>query len=183
MVRRGSQTDDRRTVSIVEPAPMVPMVGDPDDHRPNTSWSLIVDPGDSNGRVDSLAIIREAIAAGDRIPLHTHDVDEAITIIDGEAEARLGDDRRRVGPGTTIFIPAGTPHGAANIGAAAVQIHAASPPPPSRSRCSSATRRPARRATLPVGAGTTWARRVRGHRLRNLSASDRRQVALPLTAR
>ena len=95
---------------------MVPMVGDPDDHRPNTSWSLIVDPGDSNGRVDSLAIIREAIAAGDRIPLHTHDVDEAITIIDGEAEARLGDDRRRVGPGTTIFIPAGTPHGAANIG-------------------------------------------------------------------
>lgn len=106
---------------------MVPMVGDPDDHRPKTSWSLIVDPGDSNGRVDSLAIIREAIAAGDRIPLHTHDVDEAITIIDGEAEARLGDDRRRVGPGTTIFIPAGTPHGAANIGAAAVQIHAAFP--------------------------------------------------------
>ena len=106
---------------------MVPMVGDPDDHRPNTSWSLIVDPGDFNGRVDSLAIIREAIAAGDRIPLHTHDVDEAITIIDGEAEARLGDDRRRVGPGTTIFIPAGTPHGAANIGDAAVQIHAVFP--------------------------------------------------------
>ena len=112
-------------MSIVEPAAMVPMVGDPDDHRPNTSWSLIVDPGDSNGRVDSLAIIRESIATGDRIPLHTHDVDEAITIIEGEAEARLGDDRRRVGPGTTIFIPAGTPHGAANIGATAVQIHAA----------------------------------------------------------
>lgn len=106
---------------------MVPMVGDPDDHRPNTSWSLIVDPGDSHGRVSSLAIIREAIAAGDRIPLHTHDVDEAITIIDGEAEARLGDVQRRVGPGTTIFIPAGTPHGAANIGATPVQIHAVFP--------------------------------------------------------
>jgi quercetin dioxygenase-like cupin family protein len=114
-------------VSIVERAAMVPMVGDPDDHRPNTSWSLIVDPGDSHGRVSSLAIIREAIAAGDRIPLHTHDVDEAITIIDGEAEARLGDVQRRVGPGTTIFIPAGTPHGAANIGATPVQIHAVFP--------------------------------------------------------
>lgn len=111
-------------MSIVERAPMVPMVGDPDDHRPNTSWSLVVDPGDANGRVTSLAIIREAIAAGDRIPLHTHDVDEAITIISGEAEARLGDERRRVDPGTTIFIPAGTPHGTANIGDVPVDIHA-----------------------------------------------------------
>ena len=106
---------------------MEPMVGDPDDHRPNTSWSLIVDPGDPNGRVNSLAIIREAIAAGDRIPLHTHDVDEAITIIDGEAEARLGDVRRRVGPGTTIFVPAGIPHGTASIGTAPVHIHAVFP--------------------------------------------------------
>jgi len=114
-------------MSIVERAPMVPMVGDPDDHRPNTSWRLVVDPGDANGRVTSLAIIREAIAAGDRIPLHTHDVDEAITITEGEAEARLGDERRRVGPGTTIFIPAGTPHGTANIGDTPVHIHAVFP--------------------------------------------------------
>jgi len=114
-------------MSIVEPASMDPMVGDPDDHRPNTIWALIVDPGDGNGRVASLAIIREAIAAGDRIPLHTHDVDEAITILDGEAEARLGDERRVVGPGTTIFIPAGTPHAAANISDTPVQIHAVFP--------------------------------------------------------
>ena len=114
-------------MSIVEPAAMDPMVGDPDDHRPNTSWALIVDPGDANGRVGSLAIIREAIGAGDRIPLHTHDVDEAITILDGEAEARLGDERRIVGPGVTIFIPAGTPHGAANLGDTPVQIHAVFP--------------------------------------------------------
>jgi quercetin dioxygenase-like cupin family protein len=114
-------------MSIVEPAVMVPMVGDPDDHRPNTSWSLIVDSGDSNGRVSSLAIIREVIAPGDRIPLHTHDVDEAITIIDGEADTRLGDLRRRVGPGTTIFIPAGTPHGTASVGAKPVQVHAVFP--------------------------------------------------------
>jgi quercetin dioxygenase-like cupin family protein len=114
-------------VSIVEPAAMVPMVGDPDDHRPNTSWSLIVDPGDANGRVTSLAIIREAIAAGDRIPLHTHDVDEAITVMGGVAEARLGDERRRVGPGTTIFVPAGAPHGTVNVGDAPVQIHAVFP--------------------------------------------------------
>lgn len=106
---------------------MEPMVGDPDDHRPDTSWALIVDPGDDRGRVDSLAIIREAIAVGDAIPLHTHDVDEAITILDGAADTRLGDERRTVGAGTVIFIPAGTPHGTANAGNAALQIQAVFP--------------------------------------------------------
>jgi quercetin dioxygenase-like cupin family protein len=103
------------------------MVGDPDDHRPDTSWGLLVDPGDDNGRVDSLAIIREAIAVGDGIPLHTHDVDEAITILDGEADTRLGDERRKVGAGTVIFVPAGTPHGTRNAGASPLQIHAVFP--------------------------------------------------------
>ena len=106
---------------------MNPMVGDPDDHRPDTNWGLIVDPGDEHGRVDSLAIIRESIAVGDCIPLHTHDVDEAITILDGEAEARLGVDTRRVGAGTVIFIPAGVPHGTVNAGDALLEIHAAFP--------------------------------------------------------
>jgi len=103
------------------------MVGDPDDHRPNTKWGLLVDPGDANGRVDSLAIIREAIAVGDGIPLHTHDVDEVITILDGLADARLGDERRRVGPDTVIFVPAGTPHATTNAGDKSLEIQAVFP--------------------------------------------------------
>jgi len=106
---------------------MEPMVGDPDDHRPDTRWGLLVDPGDGNGRVDSLAIIREAIAVGDRIPLHTHDVDEAITILDGIADARLGDESRRIGRDAVLFIPAGTPHGTANAGTTPVEILAVFP--------------------------------------------------------
>ena len=103
------------------------MVGDPDDHRPNTSWGFLVDPGDEHGRVESLAIIREAIAVGDAIPLHTHDVDEAITVLEGEADTRLGAEQRRVGAGTVVFIPAGTPHGTANAGNAPLEIHAVFP--------------------------------------------------------
>src|SRR3954447_21548564 len=34
--------------------------------------ALIVDPGDGCGRVDDLAVIKEHIAPGDRIPLHVH---------------------------------------------------------------------------------------------------------------
>lgn len=106
---------------------MEPMIGDPDDHRPGTRWGLLVDPGDDNGRVDSLAIIREAIAVGDRIPLHTHDVDEAITILDGVADARLGNEQRRIGPDAVVFIPAGTPHSTVNAGTTPVEILAVFP--------------------------------------------------------
>lgn len=114
-------------MSIVEGATLSPMVGDADDHRPRSSWALIVDPGDENGRVDSLALIEEEIAPGDSIPLHTHDVDEAITILAGTADARLGAERRRIGPGAVVFIPAGTPHGTVNPSDEPVRIHASFP--------------------------------------------------------
>jgi quercetin dioxygenase-like cupin family protein len=114
-------------VSIVEAGPLEAMVGDPDDHRPASRWGLKVDPGDDQGRVETLAIITEEIAPGDRIPLHTHDVDEAITILDGTAQTRLGKVTRRVGPETVIFVPAGVPHGIANAAAGPLQIHAALP--------------------------------------------------------
>ena len=103
-------------VSIVDLGPREPMVGDPDDHRPNTFWRLVVDPGDDAGRVDGMAVIDEQMGVGDRIPLHTHPVDELVAIIDGEGEYRLGTGQRRVVSGAIVFIPAGTPHGTANIG-------------------------------------------------------------------
>jgi quercetin dioxygenase-like cupin family protein len=114
-------------MSIVPTGPLGAMVGDPDDHRPESRWRLVVDPGDDRGRVDSLALLVEEMAVGDRIPLHTHDVDEAITILDGDAETRLGEERRRVGPGTVIFIPAGAPHGTANTGGRPLRIQAVFP--------------------------------------------------------
>ena len=114
-------------MSIVDAGPLDVMVGDADDHRPGSRWGLKVDPGDERGRVDSLAIISEEIGPGDRIPLHTHDVDEAITILDGSAETRLGGKTRRIGPGTVVFIPAGVPHGTANVGTGPLAIHAVFP--------------------------------------------------------
>jgi quercetin dioxygenase-like cupin family protein len=114
-------------VSIVDRGPLEPMIGDPDDHRPRSAWRLIVDPGDANGRVDGLAMIEEAIAPGDRIPLHTHDVDEVIAIVDGTGQAQLGATTREVGPGSVVFIPAGVSHATLNSGNAALLIHAVFP--------------------------------------------------------
>jgi quercetin dioxygenase-like cupin family protein len=103
------------------------MVGDPDDHRPNTTWRLVVDPGDESGVVPNLAVIEESIAVGDRIPLHRHDVDELIMFLDGAGEQRLGEDRQNVGPGTFVFVPAGVAHGATNTGDEPLHLHAVFP--------------------------------------------------------
>ena len=102
-------------MSIVEGYRFESMVGDPDDHRPNTFWALLVDQGDANGRVDDLAVISERIAAGDRIPLHVHRVNEVI-LAQGAGRFTLGEEARAVDDGAVIFIPAGVPHGFHNDG-------------------------------------------------------------------
>jgi quercetin dioxygenase-like cupin family protein len=44
------------------------------------------------------------------IPLHTHNVEEAITILEGEAVAILDGREHVVRPYDTTFVPPGTPH-------------------------------------------------------------------------
>jgi len=52
-----------------------------------------------------------ALEPGAGAPLHLHpDVDEIIIVTSGTLDFRLGEERRIVGPGHTISIPAGTPH-------------------------------------------------------------------------
>jgi quercetin dioxygenase-like cupin family protein len=113
-------------MSIIEGYRFEPMVGDPDDHRPNTVWALLVDPGDGHGRVDDLAVISERIAAGDRIPLHVHRVNEVI-LAHGAGRFTLGDEARAVDDGAVIFIPAGVPHGFQNDGDRPLPLQAVFP--------------------------------------------------------
>lgn len=40
-----------------------------------------------------------------------HDDQEAIYVVSGEGELRLGDDVVSLSPGTAVFVPPGTPHG------------------------------------------------------------------------
>ena len=101
---------------------------DPDDFRPSSRWALLVDPGgDSELHVDDITVIAEEIAPGDRIPLHTHPINEVIVIAEGRPEVRLGAETREVGPGAVVFIPAGTAHGTRNATTSPVRIHAMFP--------------------------------------------------------
>ena len=114
-------------MSIVHDVELVAMVGDRDDHRPASAWGLVVDPGDAAGRVDSLALVRERIAAGDRIPLHRHTIDELILVRDGGGRFTLGGQTRSIAAGAVVFIPAGTPHGLANSSGEPLGIDAVFP--------------------------------------------------------
>lgn len=116
-------------MAIVEQFEYVPFdESDPDDYRPQSRWAVLVDSGDGREtQVHSIAVIFEVIAPADRIPLHTHPIDEVIVIDEGRATVRLGDETREVGSGTVIFIPASTPHGTSNESAEPVRLHAMFP--------------------------------------------------------
>ena len=102
------------------------MVGDPDDHRPQSSWAVIVDPGDGSERVDDLALIVEHVGPGDAIPTHVHRVNEVI-LPRGPARVRLRDRVHAVDDGSIIFVPAGVPHGLRNDGQVPLRIDAVFP--------------------------------------------------------
>src|SRR5687768_4506656 len=57
------------------------------------------------------------IAAGqDAGPAETHDADQILYVIEGEAHVTIGDDERRAGPGGLVMIPAGARHHVGNPG-------------------------------------------------------------------
>jgi quercetin dioxygenase-like cupin family protein len=115
-------------VAIVSRFELAPFdESDPDDHRPNSRWALLIDPGNADVHVDDITVIVEEIAPGDRIPLHTHPISEVIVIDEGSPEVTLGDDTREVDTGSVVFIPAGTPHATRNATKSPVRIHAMFP--------------------------------------------------------
>jgi mannose-6-phosphate isomerase-like protein (cupin superfamily) len=111
-------------MAIIDSFDFRPMVGDPDDHRPNTTWTPAFDPESASGYVRGLTLLFERIAVGDRIPLHTHPIDEVIVIERGTGDVRVGEDVQRVNGPSVVFIPAGAPHGTRNAGDDVLHMHA-----------------------------------------------------------
>ncbi|WP_158747714.1 cupin domain-containing protein, partial [Acidisphaera sp. L21] len=50
------------------------------------------------------------IAPGAAIPLHYHDCEESVIVLDGQAVAVIDGAEHSVGPGDTSWIPPGVPH-------------------------------------------------------------------------
>ena len=110
-------------MGIAQSGPYAAMDDDPDDYRPGSAWLPQVDP---DGRT-SMAVIRERIGVGDRIPRHWHDVDEVVLYESGVAVAHLDGVDAPVSAGATVFIPAGVVHGTVNTGDVPVEVRAVYP--------------------------------------------------------
>lgn len=55
--------------------------------------------------------------AGTKVPLHSHNCDEQVTILEGEAEVEVAGERHRLRPYDTTWVPANLPHRFINVGA------------------------------------------------------------------
>jgi putative monooxygenase len=63
-----------------------------------------------------------AFPQGAAIELHTHNTEEAVTLLEGDAECEVNGERHRVKPFDTTYIPAGIPHRFINVGNGPMKI-------------------------------------------------------------
>lgn len=53
---------------------------------------------------------------GAQVPIHSHNCDEQVTLLEGEAEAEINGQRHRLRPYDTTLVPADKPHRFVNVG-------------------------------------------------------------------
>jgi quercetin dioxygenase-like cupin family protein len=93
----------------------------PEQWRPGTETRMRVSA--KNGAAQ-LCIFEQWIAPGSGAPTHTHPAEEVLTVLAGEAEMWLDDDRAIVTPGQSLIVPAGRSHGFRNSGNTTLHLHA-----------------------------------------------------------
>src|SRR5918997_659907 len=60
---------------------------------------------------EGLFVAQQWLQPGERVLLHTHPVEEAITFLSGSGQATLGKETVPIGAGISLYIPAGAVHG------------------------------------------------------------------------
>lgn len=60
---------------------------------------------------------------GTGLPLHSHNVEESVLILEGEATAQIGEEHADLEPGHATWVPAGVPHRFLNRGQTLMRIY------------------------------------------------------------
>jgi len=79
--------------------------------------------GKWNSQVNSVTTGVTAFAPGTAIPLHTHNVEESVLVIEGEATAVIGEEEFELNLGDATWVPADLPHRFINRGAGRMRIY------------------------------------------------------------
>jgi quercetin dioxygenase-like cupin family protein len=70
----------------------------------------------------STATVYFELEPGARVGAHTDSSEELLLILEGEAEATVGQERARAGAGTLLTVPAMEPHDVRNVGTGVLRI-------------------------------------------------------------
>jgi quercetin dioxygenase-like cupin family protein len=84
--------------------------GDP-EHRVHVNFPI----NTHTGAADS-AVVYFEIDPGYKLSTHRDSAEEILYVVQGEAEAHVGDERGRLSAGDLAVIPAMVPHGVRNVG-------------------------------------------------------------------
>jgi quercetin dioxygenase-like cupin family protein len=82
-----------------------------DGHRVHVNFPI----NTHTGAADT-AVVYFEIDPGYKLATHTDSAEEILYIVQGEAEAQVGDETGRVSAGDLAVIPAMVPHGVRNVG-------------------------------------------------------------------
>ncbi len=93
----------------------------PEHWRAGVETRMLVSAG--NGATQ-LCIFEQWVAPGAGAPTHSHQVEEVLTVREGEAEMWMGEERITVSAGQSLIVPAGRWHGFRNCGAVTLHLHA-----------------------------------------------------------
>lgn len=64
-----------------------------------------------------------AFRPGTGLPLHSHNVEESVLVLEGEATARIGERHVDLSPGSATWVPGGVPHRFLNRGRSLLRIY------------------------------------------------------------
>ncbi|HEX3786571.1 MAG TPA: cupin domain-containing protein [Pseudonocardiaceae bacterium] len=76
-----------------------------------------------NSQTSSVTTGITVFEVGTSIPLHTHNVEENVLVLDGEATVTIGEDTFDVAAGVNTWVPAGVPHRFSNRGDSVMRIY------------------------------------------------------------
>jgi 3-isopropylmalate dehydrogenase len=105
------------------PAPLVLRPGEIEPFDRGTGVRTLPYVGKWNAQGNKVTTGVTEFPAGAGIPLHTHNVEESVLILEGQATAVIGEDHVDLEPGDATWVPAGVPHRFANRGQGPMRIY------------------------------------------------------------
>jgi mannose-6-phosphate isomerase-like protein (cupin superfamily) len=76
-----------------------------------------------NCEINRITTGQTVFAPGTGLPMHSHNVEESVLILDGDAIAEIDGERFDLVPGDATWVPAGVPHRFLNRGSTPMRIY------------------------------------------------------------